>query len=63
MLEIFLKFKIFDQPSPLKHEIWQNQEISFVLTILLKFKDFDHPGSAKRESFAQILRFLTTPVL
>ena len=25
-LEIFLKFKIFDQPSPLKHEIWQNQE-------------------------------------
>ena len=49
MLEILLKFSIFDQHGPANREIGQNQVILATLKILLKFKIFVCPGSAKHK--------------
>ena len=49
MLEILLKFEIFDHPGDAKHAIWQNLENWVTLEMFLKFEIFDHPGHAKHE--------------
>ena len=71
MLKIWLKFQIFDQRWPVKHEIWQNEEIWAALKIWLKFQILDHRGPVKhqiwrnvefepRGKFDSNLRYLTT---